>query len=222
MTAFGSPATHFDLVSPYFVPGEHGTEALAALARRGVRVRVLTNSLAASDQAWVHSGYERRRVALLRAGVDLYESKPGAAPIKARAAEIGSHSKSGLHAKTFAVDQRSVFVGSFNFDPRSAKLNTEMGLVIDSAPLARRLSAMFDSAAPALAYRVDARRERCPAVARRPGCHARQGAGSELGTARHGADLLLAADRVAAVIAAACARLFQIDHDTARNPCPPA
>jgi len=154
MTAFGSPATHFDLVSPYFVPGEHGTEALAALAGRGVRVRVLTNSLAASDQAWVHSGYERRRVALLRAGVDLYESKPGAAPIKARAAEIGSHSKSGLHAKTFAVDQRSVFVGSFNFDPRSAKLNTEMGLVIDSAPLSRRLSAMFDTASPSLAYRV--------------------------------------------------------------------
>ena len=156
-------------MSPYFVPGEQGTAALAALARRGVRVRVLTNSLAATDEVSVHSGYERRRVALLRAGVELYEIKPGAATIQARADEIGKHSKAGLHAKTFAVDQRPVFVGSFNFDPRSAKLNTEMGLVIDSAPLARRLSAMFDTASPALAYRVDARRERCRAVARRSG-----------------------------------------------------
>jgi putative cardiolipin synthase len=155
MTAFGSPAKQFDLVSPYFVPGENGTEALAAMARRGVRVRVLTNSLAATDGVWVHAGYERRRVPLLRAGVELYEIKPGAETIRARAAELGKHhSRAGLHAKTFGVDQRSVFVGSFNFDPRSAKLNTEMGLVIDSAPLAQRLSAMFDGASPALAYRV--------------------------------------------------------------------
>ena len=132
MAAFGAPAQQFDLVSPYFVPGEQGTEALASMARRGVRVRVLTNSLAATDEVSVHSGYERRRVALLKAGVELYEIKPDAATIQAHADEIGKHSKAGLHAKTFAVDQRSIFVGSFNFDPRSAKLNTEMGLVIDS------------------------------------------------------------------------------------------
>ena len=154
IAAFGSPAKEFDLVSPYFVPGELGTEALTALAKRGVRVRVLTNSLAATDEISVHSGYERRRVALLRAGVEMYEIKPTAATIKARAEEIGKHSKAGLHAKTFAVDRRAIFVGSFNFDPRSARLNTEMGLVIDSAPLAQRLSTMFDNASPALAYRV--------------------------------------------------------------------
>ena len=153
--AFGSPIKEFDLVSPYFVPGELGTEALVSLAKRGVRVQVLTNSLAANDETSVHSGYARRRKALLRAGVELYEIKPAAATIKARAAEIGKqHSKAGLHAKTFAVDRRSIFVGSFNFDPRSAKLNTEMGLVIDSAPLAQRLSTMFDTASPSLAYRV--------------------------------------------------------------------
>jgi putative cardiolipin synthase len=152
--AFGSPAKEFDLVSPYFVPGELGTEALVALAKRGVRVRILTNSLAATDEISVHSGYERRRIDLLRAGVDIYEIKPAAAMIKARAEEIGKHSKAGLHAKTFAVDGRSIFVGSFNFDPRSAKLNTEMGLVIDSAALAQRLSTMFDNASPQLAYRV--------------------------------------------------------------------
>jgi len=152
--AFGSPAKEFDLVSPYFVPGELGTEALVALAKRGVRVRVLTNSLAATDEISVHSGYERRRIALLRAGVEMYEIKPSAAMIKVRAEEIGKHSKAGLHAKSFAVDGRAIFVGSFNFDPRSARLNTEMGLVIDSVPLAQRLSTMFDDASPALAYRV--------------------------------------------------------------------
>ncbi|HSC63029.1 MAG TPA: phospholipase D-like domain-containing protein, partial [Caldimonas sp.] len=154
LAAFGSPAKEFELVSPYFVPGDAGTEALVSLARRGVRVRVLTNSLAANDETSVHSGYARRRKELLRAGVELYEIKPAAAPIQARAAEIGKHSKAGLHAKTFAVDRRSIFVGSFNFDPRSAKLNTEMGMVIDSVPLAQRLSSMFDRASPSLAWRV--------------------------------------------------------------------
>jgi len=154
LTAFGSPGAEFDLVSPYFVPGAGGTEALAAMARRGVRVRVLTNSLAGTDEVSVHAGYAKRRVALLRAGVQLFEIKPGAVPIQQRAEEIGKHSKAGLHAKTFAVDRRSIFVGSFNFDPRSAKLNTEMGLVIDSPALAQRLSAMFDTASPRLAYRV--------------------------------------------------------------------
>jgi putative cardiolipin synthase len=152
--AFGSPTKEFDLVSPYFVPGELGTEALVSLAKRGVRVQVLTNSLAANDETSVHSGYARRRKPLLRAGVELYEVKLAAASIQARAAEIGKHSKAGLHAKTFAVDRRSIFVGSFNFDPRSSKLNTEMGLVIDSVPLAERLSKMFETASPALAYRV--------------------------------------------------------------------
>ena len=152
--AFGPPDREFDLVSPYFVPGEGGTAALVALARRGVRVRILTNSLAGTDEVSVHSGYARRRKDLLRAGVELYEIKPSAAPILQRGEEVGKHSTAGLHAKTFAVDRRKIFVGSFNFDPRSAKLNTEMGLVIDSVPLARRLAAMLDGASPALAYRV--------------------------------------------------------------------
>jgi putative cardiolipin synthase len=154
IATFGAPDKEFDLVSPYFVPGEIGTDALVALAQRGVRVRILTNSLAGTDEVSVHSGYARRRIDLLRAGVQLFEIKPSAAQIQQRAEEIGKHSTAGLHAKTFAVDRRAVFVGSFNFDPRSAKLNTEMGLVIDSASLAGRLSAMFDTASPGLAYRV--------------------------------------------------------------------
>jgi cardiolipin synthase C len=152
--AFGPPVKEFDLVSPYFVPGATGTQALSALARRGVRVRILTNSLAGTDEVSVHSGYARRRKDLLSAGVQLFEIKPSAAPILQRGEEIGKHSTAGLHAKTFAVDRRRVFVGSFNFDPRSAKLNTEMGVIIDSASLAGRLSTLLDTASPALAYRV--------------------------------------------------------------------
>jgi putative cardiolipin synthase len=125
--AFGRPGKSLHLVSPYFVPGEAGTEALARLAERGVHVRVLTNSLAANDVKSVHIGYAKRRPRLLRGGVQIYELKPEASPIVRRAGEVGSGAKAGLHAKTYAVDGRAIFVGSFNLDPRSSKLNTEMG-----------------------------------------------------------------------------------------------
>jgi len=152
--AFGQPAKSLDLISPYFVPGEAGTEALSALSKRGVRVRVLTNSLAATDEKSVHAGYVKHRDELLRAGVQLLELKPDASSIEHRAREIGRGSKAGLHAKTYAVDGRAIFVGSFNLDPRSAKLNTEMGLVIESAAMAERLSSAVDKAYPDIAYRV--------------------------------------------------------------------
>ena len=152
--AFGRPAKSLDLISPYFVPGDAGTQALAALVQRGVQVRVLTNSLASTDVKSVQSGYLKHRDALLRAGVQIYELKPDAGSIEHRAREIGHGSKAGLHAKTYTVDGRAIFVGSFNLDPRSARLNTEMGLVIDSAILARHLSSAVDAAYPGLAYRV--------------------------------------------------------------------
>jgi putative cardiolipin synthase len=139
----GPPSTSFDLVSPYFVPGDDGTAALERLAQRGVRVRVLTNSLAATDVAAVHAGYASRRCDLLRAGVQLYELKPTAASADISAKTHGS--SASLHAKTFALDRERIFVGSFNFDQRSAFLNTEMGIVIDSPALARRLSEALDN-----------------------------------------------------------------------------
>jgi putative cardiolipin synthase len=150
----GTPKTSLDLVSPYFVPGEEGTAALASLARSGVQVRILTNSLAASDVSAVHAGYAKRRADLLRAGVRLYELKPTAGQEAPERSGLGSSSSSGLHAKTFAVDRSRIFVGSFNFDPRSARLNTEMGLVIDSPRLARELATAFDTAVPKVAYEV--------------------------------------------------------------------
>jgi putative cardiolipin synthase len=155
MAAFGKPARSLDMISPYFVPGDAGTEALATLARGGVRVRVMTNSLAATDEKSVHAGYVKRREALLRAGVQLFELKPEATPVRAKESDIGSgSSKGGLHAKTYAVDDRAIFVGSFNFDPRSAHLNTELGVVFESAVLATRLATAIDDAYPSSAYRL--------------------------------------------------------------------
>jgi len=151
----GRPQTALDLVSPYFVPGAEGTKALAALANSGVKVRILTNSLAASDEKSVHAGYAKRRQDLLLAGVQLYELKPAAAEgLHKGEAIFGSGSSAGLHAKTFAADRSRIFIGSFNFDQRSALLNTEMGLVIESPTLAQRLSAFFDAEVSTLAYEV--------------------------------------------------------------------
>ena len=134
----GEPAHEIDLVSPYFVPATSGTQYLTGLAARGVDVRVLTNALEATDVAAVHSGYMKRRVELLKSGVHLYELRrvPGAHQKKEQSPGPFGSSGSSLHAKTFVVDEQRVFVGSFNFDPRSKHLNTELGLVIDSPELA--------------------------------------------------------------------------------------
>jgi len=150
--AFGKPAKTLDLISPYFVAGEQGTEVLSSMAKRGVRV--LTNSLASTDVKSVQSGYLKYRDALLRAGVEILELKPDAGTIERRSGEIGHGSKAGLHAKTYTVDGRAIFVGSFNLDPRSTRLNTEMGLVIESATMAQALSSAVDKSYPDIAYRV--------------------------------------------------------------------
>jgi putative cardiolipin synthase len=150
-----------DIISPYFVPAERGAAFLEGLVRSGVRVRVLTNSLAATDVTIVHSGYSKRRCRLARAGVVLFEMKPavGDAGKAQDARDRGPSSGARLHAKSFAADGERVFVGSFNFDPRSALLNTEMGLVIASPALARRMSATFDHIIPRDSYEVRARTE---------------------------------------------------------------
>ena len=156
MKKLGRPEKSFDIVSPYFVPGDEGTAVLTEMARRGVKVRILTNSLASSDESIVHAGYMQRRRDLLQAGVALFELKPTATEedalqVKGR---FGSGKVAGLHAKTYAVDRARIFVGSFNFDQRSARLNTEMGIVIDSPLFAGQLGALFDSGIQDLAYEV--------------------------------------------------------------------
>ena len=152
----GEPTNHLELVSPYFVPTAAGVDWLAAMAARGAQVRVLTNSLDATDVTAVHAGYAKRRKALLKAGITLFESRRQSTDevqAESRAGFSGS-SDSSLHAKTFAVDGSRLFIGSFNFDPRSAKLNTEMGFIIDSPALAQRIAAQFDTSVPANAYEV--------------------------------------------------------------------
>src|SRR6185436_15629050 len=153
-TIFGTPVARLDLVSPYFIPTAAGLETVVAWAEQGVKIRVLTNSLEATDAAIVHAGYARRRKALLEAGIALYELRlaPGNPP--SRSAGSAGSSGSSLHAKTFSVDGSRVFIGSFNFDPRSAELNTEMGFVIDSPELAGQFAAVFDGRVPLDAYEV--------------------------------------------------------------------
>jgi putative cardiolipin synthase len=120
-----------------------------------VRVRVLTNSYGATDVSLVHSGYAKRRCRLARAGVRLYELRAsGPSEGSAKDSRGSGSSAARLHAKTYAADESRIFVGSFNFDPRSALLNTEMGLVIQSPTLARRLSKIFDDVVPAVSYEV--------------------------------------------------------------------
>jgi putative cardiolipin synthase len=150
----GRPTSEFDMVSPYFVPGAGGTASLEALARGGVRVRILTNSLESTDVTAVHAGYAKRRKALLKAGIQLYELKRGGLPKPIDNKNIGGSSSASLHAKTFQIDGDRLFVGSFNFDPRSAKINTEMGLIIESSMAAQQLKAYFDTELPLVAYEV--------------------------------------------------------------------
>jgi putative cardiolipin synthase len=155
----GRAERQLDVISPYFVPGKEGTEALCGLEERGIRLRILTNSLAATDVGAVHAGYAKRRAPLVRCGVQLYELKPDARQAavvvvpKGRARRLGG-SAASLHAKTFSVDGDRVFVGSFNLDPRSVRLNTEMGFVIDSVQLAGAISSGLDRTLGRAAYEV--------------------------------------------------------------------
>ena len=152
----GQPASHLEMVMAYFVPTSAAVDALVSMAKRGVKVRIVTNSLEATDGPYVYAGYAKRRKALLEAGIELYELRRLSPDSKERRASGSAPGSSGssLHAKTFAVDGKRIFVGSFNFDPRSAKLNTELGFVIDSSQLADQISKIFETVIPERSYRV--------------------------------------------------------------------
>jgi putative cardiolipin synthase len=144
------------IVSPYFVPGKVGTQSLVAAARRGVDVRVYTNSLAATDVGAVHAGYRKYRRDLLEGGVKLYEMMPTINTDAAgqRSLAFSGSSGASLHAKMFLVDRRRVFIGSMNLDPRSIDLNTEIGLLIENAELASMLADRIDGKRDAGFYTV--------------------------------------------------------------------
>lgn len=128
------------IISPYFVPGNEGALLLSGQALRGLQVRVLTNSLAATNVPMVHAGYAGYRKDLLKHGVNLYELKPSFGRTKRELINTG---RASLHSKAFLIDKQKGFIGSFNLDPRSAQLNTEMGVVFNHSGLAQELERFF-------------------------------------------------------------------------------
>ena len=140
-TLLGSPSKKLTIISSYFVPTKDGVNTLVALAESGIEIKILTNSFDATDVTAVHSGYSQWRPSLLRAGVKIYELKSTASEEKRenKLWKARSQSSTSLHAKAFAVDDYQVFIGSYNVDPRSANINTEMGVIINDDELATQL-----------------------------------------------------------------------------------
>ena len=141
------------IISPYFVPGEAGVALMRDLIDRGVHIRILTNSLAATDSPLVHNGYSRYRAALLELGVELREVRPQLGQHRARFHPFKS-SHASLHAKALVIDERTVFIGSLNVDPRSARLNSELGLVIRSPDIARQVTSLLDDISADGSYKL--------------------------------------------------------------------
>jgi putative cardiolipin synthase len=144
------------IFSPYFVPGKPGTAYLTGLSRRGVRVRILTNSLASNDVGIVHSGYMKYRKKLLQGGVELYElnKRLTREQRKQKKGAEGS-SKASLHAKSFVFDRQQVFIGSLNLDPRALMHNTEIGVVVDVPEIAKGMAKWFDDNIKQHAFRLE-------------------------------------------------------------------
>ena len=135
------------VISPYFVPQKQGIEFFGALAKKGVRVVIISNSLASTNHASVHAVYARYRKPLLRHGVELYELRP-------RLESMESDTTLTLHSKVATVDRQRMFVGSFNLDPRSLYLNTEMGMAVTSDKLATQMATSILDTLPEQAYKL--------------------------------------------------------------------
>ena len=139
--------TELIVISPYFVPENQGVEFFGALVKKGVRVVIISNSLATTNHSSVHAVYARYRKPLLEQGVELYELRPNVA-------SPDSTTKLTLHSKVATIDRTRMFVGSFNLDPRSLYLNTEMGMVVDSGELAGSMAVSILDSLPDIAYRL--------------------------------------------------------------------
>lgn len=143
------------VISPYFVPTDGGVDLLRGVRSNGAAVIILTNSLAATDVSAVHAGYAPYRKPLLEGGVTLYEARPNAKRKQKSGREWIGASRSSLHAKAFVFDRRWAFVGSYNVDPRSASINTEMGLLIDCPVMAEEMAESLLHSIGEIAYRVE-------------------------------------------------------------------
>jgi putative cardiolipin synthase len=133
------------MITPYFIPGAAGMQMFGELRKRNVRVSVLTNSLESATVLLAQSGYMGYRVPLLEEGVEIHEVRSllGNARGSGETKNMSRYGNYSLHAKVFIFDRRSLFIGSMNFDQRSAHLNTEIGLIIDSPELAQQAAARF-------------------------------------------------------------------------------
>jgi len=140
-------ASELIIISPYFVPQKEGVEFFGGMVRKGVRVVIVSNSLASTNHSSVHAVYARYRKPLLKQGVELYELRPYVAP-------PDSTTKLTLHSKVATIDRTRLFVGSFNLDPRSLYLNTEMGMMVDSDDLAGSMAAGILESLPNIAYQL--------------------------------------------------------------------
>jgi putative cardiolipin synthase len=141
--------------SPYFIPDEEFFEQLAGLVGRGVRVVVLTNSLASNNHIIAHTGYKRWRKRLIQAGIEVYESRADSGAVEHYTTPPTEPGFMGLHSKAAVVDDKWSFVGSPNIDPRSMVLNTENGFFVESAELAARVTALIErDIQPGNAWRV--------------------------------------------------------------------
>ena len=141
------------LFTPYFIPGKRGIEVIEQIRSNGVRVVLLTNSLATNNHTSVHSAYASYRKRVLKAGVELWEARANAADIVLEDGTTESQQLT-LHTKGIIIDRRYVFVGSLNLDPRSIDINTEMGVMIDSEPLAKLAVENSLDQIPGMAYRL--------------------------------------------------------------------
>jgi putative cardiolipin synthase len=144
--------TELMIISPYFVP-RSTMDGFQQLRDRGMSVKIITNSMAANNHLVVHSGYTPSRKPLLKMGAELYEVRADA---QVEGVEKTGVARSGgtLHAKAFVVDRETLFVGTFNWDPRSKNLNTEMGIILHAPELARPLAERVMSVAPVRAYKL--------------------------------------------------------------------
>lgn len=151
---FRTSRSSIKMVSPYFVPSDAAVANLAEAQAAGIKVELVTNSLASTDEPWVYVGYWPHIHELLKSGVAIYELSPTLSVKRGKLGLFG-HRTGALHMKNGIVDRKQVFLGSMNLDPRSARLNTELGIIIDSPEMARQLDSFAD-AGSAYRLRLDA------------------------------------------------------------------
>ncbi len=152
----GSTKEHEVMIeAAYVIPGPAGVERTRLNNERGVRQRLFTNSLATNDVAAAHAGYAKYRRDLIRNGMELYELRPDADSVKKNWSLLAGRSRASLHTKAFVADREIVVIGSFNVDPRSITINTEIVIVVESPELAARVLTYMDAGIlPENSYRV--------------------------------------------------------------------